>query len=161
MIHTIQTLVSGVAIAVVGYALTSPFVVQPKPPQVRHLTVDELAYVEIDGVGAVRQKLTSKSGELIPAEWRASIERIDAKGMSHILCTGNGSGGYNGELNVWDLDQWTNDNCQTRSGEKVLRAQPGDFFEVSWTYYDQNGWPVTIGGRFELSAQNQLILITP
>jgi len=111
--------------------------------QNRHLEIAELAYVEIDGLGAVRQRVVSVSGEIIPAAWSASIER-NIDGITHILCTGSGDANYNGEVSTWTLADWTDDDCPDV-------AQDGDFFEVSWTYTNGYGNPVTLGGRYQLT----------
>lgn len=158
MMNTANTLIGGAFIGLIGMVVTSPFAVGPN--QVRHLTVDVLEYIEVDGVGAVRQRIASKGGNIVPAKWVATLERQRTGGTMHILCTGSDQGQYNGETTVWNLNDWTQDACIGPDGQAITAADTGDFFEVSWTFDDENGWPVSIGDRFVLNQDKQLERVT-
>lgn len=117
--------------------------------QERHLDLGALEYVEINGIGYVRQQVVSTDDTIIPARWQAAIERQE-NGTTRLLCTGSGFGNYNGEISTWSLDDWTGDDCPE------AKAEVGDIFEVSWTYENTYGYSVTIGGRFVLQPDGTL-----
>ena len=133
----------------VGFAGVWTAVDFSKPPE-RHLDLALLEYVILGDVGHVKQQVVSSSGTIIPADWRARIERETDAGATRILCDGSGRGDYNGEVSVWSLDDWTFDDCPDV-------ARIGDFFEVSWTYQNSYGFIVTIGGRYRLDSDGNLI----
>lgn len=140
---------SGLAAIGLGVGVLGGSVLVPDGPgAVIHLSVEPLVYVEINGQGAVTQRIKSSRG-VVPADWRARIERVDSFGFSRIICEGSGQGNYSGEVNTWSLDDWTGGDCPDV-------AEVGDIFEVSWAYQDENGWPVVIGGRFQLEPNKTL-----
>lgn len=139
-----QTAVGGSIVVALG-TLAIQAVNVPKPPE-RHLDVGPLEFFVIDDVRHVRQQVTGSGGQILPAEWSASIQRA-VNGTTELLCMGSGAGNYNGEISTWDLPTWTDDDCPEDAGEV------DDVFEVSWTYENTSGYLVTIGGRFVLTPE--------
>lgn len=121
-------------------------------PEHISLSVAQAEYVEIGGVGHIRQQIVSSSGDPVPAIWSASITRKDKVGASYVLCSGTGGseqpGQYSGDVDLYNLDEWTGDDCS----DKVMR--PGDIAEATWTYVNEYGLSVTIGTEVRLKDEN-------
>lgn len=136
--------------ALSGLSLAAAYLVahDAYEPEPIHLEVAKAEYVEIDGIGHMRQQIVSTSGKPVPAVWTASITRLDARGAGHVLCSGTGGenrpGQYNGDIEVYDLSEWTGDDCSDSTLSK------GDFAEATWTYVNEYGVTVTIGTKIEV-----------
>ena len=128
-----------IAGGLIGLALGSGFneVSDAVNPEVPHLEVAQVAYLEFDGMGAVRQQIISTGSAPIPAEWTVQITRRDG-GVDSELCVGSGFGNYHGEINTFLLDEWAGADCPDR-------LQEGDTAEVTWTYLNEFGLRVSIG----------------
>lgn len=130
--------VSGLSLAVAFLLFEDAY----KPDPI-HLEVATAEYLEIEGRGHIKQQIFSVSGKPVPAVWSASITRVDQYGVSTPLCSGTGGpdkpGQYNGAIDIYDLNEWTGDDCR----DTVMR--PGDIAEATWTYTNEYGVTVTIG----------------
>ncbi len=139
-----------IAVAAAVSALVPDFTPTPKALEIR-----ALEYVEIDGVGHVRQHIApTERGLTIRADWVAQIERPMANGSLQLLCSGKGAAPYSGTVATWPLTTWAETGCPPV-------AQIGDFFEAAWTWQNERGHTVSVGGRYVLTGEGlQLVGVT-
>ena len=103
---------------------------QMNPPR-RYLEVAIAEYVEIDGIGHIRQQIIPSISESMSADWAASITRVLPNGASVLLCTGSSApeepGIYSGDVDIWSLSDWTGGSCPDD------RMRPGDRAEAKFS----------------------------
>ena len=120
-----------------------------------HLTLADLAYVEIDGMGAFRQQLVPSGAAAINASWHVQITRPARDGqLSRVLCEGPPmprTGTYSGEVQLWSLDDWVGHVPGNSLADCPDVLQPGDIAQPTWAYTDHAGNTVTLappGGAY-------------
>lgn len=155
MMQFTQAIIGGAAIiGTIQFAVISP-IKQAFAPTPKALEIRALEYIEIDGIGHVRQHIApTERGLTIRADWVARIERTMPNGSVQLLCNGSGIGPYSGSVSTWSLSAWTDDECPTV-------AQVGDFLEAGWTWQNERGHTVSVGGRYVLTGEGlQLVGVT-
>ena len=142
--------VSAMLGALVFSAVTSVTAVRPI-----HLTLADLRYVEIDGLGAFRQQLVPSGAAAVNAIWHVQITRPARDGqLSRVLCEGppmSRTGTYSGEVQVWGLDDWVGHVPGSSLSDCPDVLRPGDIAQPTWVYTDHEGNNVTLappGGAY-------------
>ena len=149
-----QVFIGVPAVAIAVAAAVSSFVPDFTPTPKAH-EIRALEYIEIDGIGHVRQHIApTERGMTIRADWVAQIERPMANGSLQLLCSGKGSSPYSGTVSTWPLLAWAAPSCPTV-------AEIGDVFEAAWTWQNERGHTVSVGGRYVLTGEGlQLVGVT-
>jgi hypothetical protein len=153
--HFTQTIIGGVAvIGALQFAVLEP-VKRSFLPTPKALEIRALEYTVIDGVGHVRQHIApTQRGMVIEARWVAQIERPLSSGSLQLLCSGSGVAPYSGTVATWPLAAWAAPSCPTV-------AAIGDILEAAWTWQNERGHTVSIGGRYVLTDEGlQLVGVT-
>jgi len=101
-------------------------------PSSQGLYIDNLSF---DG-SVFTQVIGSISGEAWAGQWSAEIYR-NSSGMTDQLCAGRGIGNYNGHVQRYDPDEWTDDRCPD--------LLPNDRASVTWAYVNENGLKQSVG----------------